>query len=100
MHAFEVQFQNVKKVAVWMERSDVQTRALGAVVLVIVIGADVGHAFRAQQAGQPASDCCFAGGAVAHDAQQDRSSFHSSSSLRTKGTKVLISASASPSRPP
>ena len=50
VRALQVQFQNVEIIAVRMQGSDLQARALGPVVLVIVVGADVSDALRAQQA--------------------------------------------------
>ncbi len=49
VRAFQVQLQNVEKVAVGMQRGDVQTRSLDAIVPVIVVGAHVGHTLRAKQ---------------------------------------------------
>jgi hypothetical protein len=47
-----------------MKRSNVQTFALFPVILVIVVGADVGDALRAEQLGQSRGDGGLAGGAV------------------------------------
>jgi hypothetical protein len=46
--AFQVQLQNVEIVAVGMQRGNLQARPLDPVVLVIIVGADVGNALLAQ----------------------------------------------------
>ena len=49
MRALQVQLQNVEIIAVGMQGSDLQRARSGAVVLVIIVGTDVGNAIRAEQ---------------------------------------------------
>ena len=49
VRAFQVQLQNVEIIAVGMQGGDVQARPLAAVILVIIVGADVRNPVLAKQ---------------------------------------------------
>ena len=68
-----VQLDHVEVVAVGVQRGNIQLGALPAVILMVVVGADVGDTLGAQQLDQAAGDRRFAGGAVADNPQDDRS---------------------------
>jgi len=69
----EVLSDDVHVVAVGMQRRDVALFALLAVVLVVVVGPDVGHLLLAEDVDEPARDRRLPRRRVADDAKDDRS---------------------------
>ena len=95
VHALQMQFQNIDVVAVGVQRRNAKLLAFDAVVFVIVIGADLRHAFGAEQFCQPASERTFARRAVADDTKDDGSLFHFFTAEITEDTQNEITGETS-----
>jgi hypothetical protein len=63
-----VQFQYVQVVTIWMQRRNPQTGAFLAIVLVIIIRADMGDAIRAENVDDSGCKGCLSGCAISNNA--------------------------------